>query len=757
MMNFFRRNQKIFLLTIAIISMISFTFFGTYNTPGSNEKELPNRPLVKDLKGKWIHEQDVKGLAALLEQSNGLSSGFLEKEIFETELAPVLGERYFANCKRDFQARLKKVKNYKAYAHPQASFLNADSAWNYFAPEIPSALAQLQAQSEYADVDNFLLLIKLYQLQSAFPAEMLKRVLFYQQSQISWLAQDNTLAREDLSLFRFKTAEDWFGDQFMYLVSEFILNSAAYAEQKGYRVTKEEAFAHLLQNVHQSLQTEDNKETSSQETHQYLVASLHHQGLTEAQGVELWRKALLFQRLFHDIGSSFLLDGLVQREFQAFASEKALLNIYHLPEEFRFKNFEAFLKFQTYLEAVAPKTRDLTLPTTCYSVDEIEKKYPELVQRSFSLELLHVNKAELIPQVSLKEAWDWELEEANWEILQREFPVLAKSKILNPEGRFALLEQLEPRERIKVDRFAQGKIVDLHPEWIEAAFEKQTPVQEKVGIRLEEHGVSLEGIEDGEIFLALLEDAPLKSERAKPYHGLNVFTQDKEHYYRIWVLEKPTQREVLTFKLADQLGILNRLLDKRLETAYSDIRRKEPTLFQKADGSWKPLHEMKEQVKQRVFSEVQKSLDEMYGKNKSSAADFDFYARYRFHPELTKCLQGLRSNPSNETENTEVIASQWKLLSKESEGKRKRYPEAFEMLPGHFSEVTMDHQGLQFYQLLGRQVDTQAVQSQVKEHQSLLAHEARLALMDELLEVITQKNALDLSVLIKDTHGQNAL
>lgn len=755
MMNFFRRHQKIFLFTIAIVSMISFTFFGTYRIGGGNEKELPNRPLVKDLKGKWIREQDVKGLAALLAHASGLSDGFLEKELFETGLAPILGERYFANCKRDFQERLKKVRSYVPYVHPSASFLNASSVWGYFAPEISSTLAQLQSQADHADTETFILLMKLYQLQNAFPPEMLKRILFYQQNQISWLSQDNSLMREDLALFRFKTAEDWFGDQFVYLVSEFILNAAALAEHQGYRVTKEEAFANLLQNAYQSLQS---KEDSSQESHPYLVATLHHYGLTEAQGIELWRKALLFQRLFHETGGSLILDGLTTREFNAFVSETASLNLYQLPDEFQLKNFDAFLKFQVYLEAVAPKAPALTLPVTCFSVEEIEKKYPELVERSFSLELVHVTKSELIPQVSLKEAWDWELDEANWETLQKEFPTLTRGKVPSIEGRFALLEQLEPSLRMKIDRFAQGKIVDLHPEWLEAAFQKGVPRQENVGIRMEERGVSLTGIEEGEIFLALLEDAPLKSEIETPYLALHAFSQDKENYYRIWVLEKPTQRDVLSFKTADQLGILTRLLDKRIESAYPEIRKKEPTIFQKEGGTWKPLHEVREHVKARLYPELQKNLNEMYSAHKSAPTDLDFFAHYRLHSYLSECAAYMSRHPEDHslvaTSGEKEIISQWKLVKTPSKGKRSSHPEAFEMIPGSFSRVFTEKNGhLHFYQLLGRHVDSQEVTAQVKEHQQLLALEARKELMREILKEIAEKNAIDLSHLIKDTHG----
>ena len=57
------------------------------------------------------------------------------------------------------------------------------------------------------------------------------------------------------------------GPKFTRLVAEFILNSAIVAEEKGYRVSKEEAWADLVQNASVSFQ-----DISRRARHESLLA-----------------------------------------------------------------------------------------------------------------------------------------------------------------------------------------------------------------------------------------------------------------------------------------------------------------------------------------------------------------------------------------------------------------------------------------------------------------------------------------------------
>jgi len=757
MLTFFRKYQKIVFLFTAIITIISFAFFGTQNSMGSSLKEAPNRHLVKSLDGTWISERDVKGLAYLLDSISGLSAGFLEKDLFATGLGDILAERYFANFKGDLEERLKKVKGYKPYTHPQAPFVSATGVWAHFSPEIMQVLSQIQAKAE-SSPETLKLLIKLYGAQAEFSPEMLKRVLFYQQQQLSWVTLDQNLIREDLSLFHFKSLEDWFGTQFCYMVSEVILNVAAYAEQKGYRVNKKEALSHLLHNSCETLKTYGDKEKiSSLELEQHLARVFQSAGLDQNQGIDLWRKVLLFKRLFDEVGGSLFLDPLVHKEFNSFACEKASLNLFQLPPECRLKDFRSMLKLQVYLESVAPKSNKGDIPTQFLSIEEIEKICPELVQRVYDLELIHVKKRDLLQEVSLKATWDWELEEANWNILKKEFPILARTHLDKREERFHLLEEIDPAIRLKIDTFVQGQIVDAHPEWLENAFQNNKPTKMKVGIRLEEESFPLEGIEDPAIFHACLQDAPLKSEDPEPYSALHSLSQDRENYYRIWVLEKPFQREVLTFKEANDEGLLDRLLQKRLAVAYPDIRKKEASRFQQADGSWRPLNEVQDLVGAKLYSDLLRVIDDKYNLLKKSEEGLDFYAHYRFYPFMSKIKSSLETNPLSSDwfhqEGNVDLASQWKLIKIQKEVGRSVNPEVFDMDLDQFSDIDAGlHGDINFCQLIGRRIEEKDLVEQVEKEQKLLAKEACKDLMQQILNLIAKKNAIDLSYLISDTH-----
>ena len=99
-------------------------------------------------------------------------------------------------------------------------------------PALKAEVAALQAETE-ATPAVFGHLVKLYQFQSHLHPEMLRRILIYQHQQYPWLTIDQRLSYEDLALFGFHSAADWFGRDFVDLIAEFILNAAVPRKKKG--------------------------------------------------------------------------------------------------------------------------------------------------------------------------------------------------------------------------------------------------------------------------------------------------------------------------------------------------------------------------------------------------------------------------------------------------------------------------------------------------------------------------------------------
>jgi GcvH upstream region-like protein len=747
MLDFFRKYQKIFFFFVAIVTIISFSFFGTYRAMGIDEKEIPDRTFGSKLDGSVFSEKEVKALVHLLGKSTYLIDNVIAKDFFEADLAQVLIQPYFEFLKADLEQRCKKIRQFRPYAHPQASFLNAEVMWQHFAPALAQDVSLLKSNAEEITPETWRLLTKTYLDEQAFPSEMLKRALFYQQRQFSWIAQDNDLLQTDLSLFGFHSLEDWFGERFLYLVSEFIMNASIRAEQRGYRVSSEEAYADLLQTTYQNLQAHK-ENVSSEDVLNYLRYELQASGLDQHQGTELWKKVLLFRRLFNEVGEGVFLDPLLQSKFHEFAMQKCIVDLYRLPEALHLQNFRSLLKLQVYLEAVAPKEHSLELPKTFFSVQEVEKRFPEIVQKRFKIELAHVKLEDLAHTISLRETWDFELVDENWQLLQKQFPFLGKDHPTKEE-RFKLLDRLDENTRLKVDQFARRQIILAHSEWVHNALQDAALQELALSIKTKSSSFALEGIEEAGAFVDLLERAPLKAS----FEPFEFFTQDEENYYRLRVLEKAESKEIMTFAEAMQEGILDLLLDQRLESSYPEVRKKNLSLFQQADGSWKPLKEVKDQVGAKIYSDLLKLIEENNGFDAKGIA-LETYAQYRLLPHMKAAKAGLQLNSVDTISHRDPLALQWNLIKAREEVLRSSAfilprEEVFRLAEGDFSEIAHLKEGeIAFCHLISKEKENgETAFEEIEPVKKQLANSARRTFLKELLSEIVEKKAIDFSCL----------
>src|SRR5262249_5345996 len=121
--------------------------------------------------------------------------------------------------------------------------------WAYYAPDIKSNFDSLRSYDSARSYDAFSTRLNLFVAERRFPSAYLKQFLRYQEQSHKWLAQDPNLAYQNLALFGYINVQDWFGRNFVDLVAQYIINSAKVAEQKGYKITKEEALGSLFRNA----------------------------------------------------------------------------------------------------------------------------------------------------------------------------------------------------------------------------------------------------------------------------------------------------------------------------------------------------------------------------------------------------------------------------------------------------------------------------------------------------------------------------
>lgn len=521
MLEFFRTYQRYFFLVITIVVIASFTFFGTYSTLG-NEVEREDRIVGQAVDGSSMMLSEIQKLSRFIatdrEDSAGrgmspnfCNDGVIRYDFLRARLADLLVAEYFDALKGDLEARLEKAKRYRPYAHPEAPMLSAKTVWDRFLPPLSAELAALQGEKEVGPA-VFGRLAKLYQYQSRLGPEMLRRILVYQHQQYPWLTIDQRLSYDDMALFGFHSASDWFGHNFVDLVSEFILNAAAVAEEKGYRVSLEEAKGDLVHHFVESME----KIKGELNFHHHLRML----GFDERSAAESWRKVLLFRRYFQDVGSAAFVDRLPYRDFAGYAHEMAVVEKYEWPVQL--KSARDLAEWQFYVKAVCPKGKE-ALPSGFLSVGEVEQKCPTLVETTYKAKVAEVSKRQVALRASLKDVWEWQI--SNWERLRKEFTALPK--VDGRDERFKTLEKLEPKLRAQVDLFAREGLVDQNPTWIEEAL-AGAPLVEKTWA------------------VAGNEEPVLKSEGV---------------FYRHEGLEKVDDKHILTFEKAR--GALAKLVEAR--------------------------------------------------------------------------------------------------------------------------------------------------------------------------------------------------
>lgn len=728
MMQFLRKHQKKLFLVIAVMTIASFTFFGTFST--FSAPEIPNKKIGQALDGSAIYERDLRALAQFLSLG---SSEILRSDLVETGAFSLLAERYFNEIQEDFQERLQKARGASFYSHPQAPFLNALQVWNRFSPQLAGHLKDVQSGDLSAK--TFSAYAHLYLDQQAFPPELLRTILLYEQQNYSWVSPDYQLAdARYLSLFGYQTFEEWFGSRFSDLLGKFIFNTAAIAEKKGYKVSQKEARTDLMMNCYQAVQMKSmKKEVSSREATDFMRLQFQMVGIDESRAVQLWRKVMLMHRFFHDIEQGVLLDPLPYEQFSLFADAKASVEVYQLPEALRLKDFRSMLKVQYYLEAVSPKGQQSIsdLPRQFYSVEEVEKKHPQLVISRYELEVAQASQEDILSRLSLKQTWDFEISDAGWGTLTGQFPILKKPGTESTEGRLQALDQMDHALRAKIDRYARQSILKQHPEWIEEALRSKEAEKVTVDIRSKGAVIPFNDIE---------ETAPLRQTLEKATLGeiVTFVAPGATTYYQIKVLQKPERKEIMTLQKALEHDVLGKLLDEKLEGALIEARKKDSGPYKASDGSWKSFSEVKDHVGAYVYADLLKMIS-------PTALPYDEYAAKRFEQMMQQAKTSIQEQQEASkflSEAHHELIDQWRLLKRQLEIKRSdttHLPktEMFSSPLGSWSSVATPRGGdIAFFHLLKREASDPSIYDQVQDGQKLMGRDITKQMIQTLLDEV---------------------
>lgn len=715
MLGFLRRYQRFVMATIGVVIVFSFLFFGIAGRLQGMPSSIPDKVIGRAVDGsdhKLIETENmVRFLSAdyldghLIEKRgvpNFFNDGVIRKDFLETGLGAVIAERYFEEIKTELQERFEKAKSYRAYAHPQASFLSAAAIWAQFAPQMIGQIGKVQTMEFGPKV--FDAMARVYVEQGGMNGEMMRRILYQQQQQYQ-VPQDPMLLHAELGIFGAHSLEDWFGHRFLEISAQVIAEGAAFAKQNGYHVSMQEAHADLMNNGYQYLvaHRQGHGTVEGGDVAESFKRQLQMLHMDEQSAIKIWQKVMLFRRAFNEVGMTAFVDPLMQKQFDRFAHVGKKATVYCS------QHHDPAAMIELYLQLTGEPTDSMP--------SRAKKNVPhELMEERFFVEVAHVTKAKIALAVPVKTMLSYELDGAHWSDLKAQCKSLGTAN--TREERLLELDRLGAAERANLDRYVRSKIVEKHPEWISAALDEAEFKEQTLHLILGSE--PLAGITNIDGFAQMLRTRSDK---------LSGFTDDHINYYRIRVIDGKNEKELLTFREAVEAGVMEKLLNKKLESLYPSVRDSAPDTFKKKDGSWKPWHEVKHAIASKTLDrDYKKRMDVFLKKIRGKLIDGDL--EWVAHPQESSS-EKLPPKPD--------YCEQWKLEKREELLKRSapHWYLSSDMLqhPEGWSGVLTSKRGdLYIAQLEDATHSGEATVANAKASQQLLGRKAKAKLLKTLLD-----------------------
>ncbi len=758
MLGFIRKYQKFFFAITTFIVVISFCFFGVARNIPSNETSEKDIVLGHAIDGSKMHSKQIRLLSRFLasdrfdapflrgEIVNFFNDGVIKRDLLESSISNHLVQMYFSEIEGELQKKIPKFQSFRPYSHPLMPQIGVEGIYANFMPQLSKNLTKLRNHPR-ADSDFFAILAKIYVDHSRIQPEMLRKILYYQQNQMGSI--DPHLETEELTLFHARSLEDWFGKKFIDLCSQFIYNAALHAKKRGFKVSYSQARADFMQKGYNALyEMQGSQQLSNEEFTNYTLKILSFLGLTEREAVECWQQVMLFRLSLQDIAGSVSLDDLTFHDFFHHSYKEWAYDVYHLPSQFILRDFWEVLELQTYLRSTAKHPGMIDLPSQSLSINQILDKAPELIERRYETEITQTNLDEVAERISLKEMWQWQIE--NWENLVKIFPRLGQCSSTSDEDRLEFLETFSKQSQL--DGYSRKEIVKKHPEWIKDALHQQQPTSKILSIP-EKGFLPIEGAEDKNQLISLLESSFSSGE------AIETLSFDHLNYYHIKVSNRKAEKEVLTFQEAKEKGILRNLLEEKLQKAYQIKQSQNPEKLCDAEGKQYDFEEIKEELGLELFQSTFRKLDQLITKIGGKINHRNDYAKYRLYPwvmQLKKSfVESAESNDltsqNNELSDMPAWAEQFQLTKDPKtislKDRPNWLPDQVFSLPEQSTTDLFLYEGSfpAFIQVVSRKSSDQNKICEKKfESQHLLIDEAKQEFAKKLIDEFYTSNAIHL-------------
>ena len=727
MLRFFRKHQRFFFIIIAFFIIVTFAFFGT-NTSLREVKKVKDKQIAVALDGSKIKLSDIDVLSYFIAtdssdtsvsqnslRPNLFNDGVLRNDFIQSGLAKALFEKYFDKLKPSLKRQFTKVQSFTPYSHFYNSDISAKSVWENFNPTILEKLNEIQKEKEVS-IKFVSLLIDLYLEEMKFPSEYLKRILIYQERQSKSRQQDIRLYQDDLSLFGFKNAMEWFGKDFLDLVSQVIINSSVVASQNGYKVSESETLLDMTQNFKTSLKKYQFKGSINEEYSKQLKML----SLNEKSAVKAWRRVLLFRRYFEDVSNNVLVDNLAYKDFVSFALKRACINKYTLPSYLKINNFNDLMHLEMYLKATTDSDDFVqNLPNKFLSVNEIEKKHPELIEKKYLINVKETNLEKASLKIKVRDMYQWQLENKNWAKLKNKFFFLKNAK--SKEERLVFLDKLDFEKRSKLDAFSRKEMMSENPNFIKNALLDAKVNKLEVFISAKNSKLPFK-----------LKTPSKLTKLFETRDKIENYSEDQNTFYSFHIVKRNDEKHLISYEKAKNSKVIDSVLNEFLKEKYTLLKQENPERFENS------FEASKKDIFMTSFPKVLEKL-QAHSKDKS----LDSLAKYRLYSYFQNTLAKLKENPKYLFEINEM----WRLKEEKIELARTKKPnwiekQSFAMKEKSFSKINITKSDNFEFIYLDHFDTSDAIRDKVAIAKRAIAFETSELLLKQLMKTFDREDLI---------------
>lgn len=513
MLFLFRKYQKIIFALVAVTVISSFVFFGAYQVLVPSKK-VESKVLFTTLEKEPVTQTEFSALKTFLSYEsipeiksapfgNFLNEDLLTQEFLSQEIGFLLLDRYRELFEQQLQEKDQHEKEFMAYVHPSNPMITAQQVWKFLSPQVPELLEQTQRLSTL-EKQGFEAKTKLYLAGKQCPGYMLARFLRYFEQQYNVEKPDPWLAKEQIPMFGYRNLEDWFGSHYLDFLTRLVFEVASLAKKKGYQVTLDEARSDLLVKAEKTFEeTKESLPKMIRNPSDFYYTQLRLFQIPEELFLNVWTKVLSFKKFVDDLSAAVCLDHFVAEQVNTYAYQGYAVEKIMMPKELCFRNGRQLQLFETYLSFAAElKEHPLALPKAFLPIEEVVEKAPFLVARPCEVSYRMLNKRTLMSKIPLTDLWKWQSSDEGFAKLVESCSFL--NGLESSEDRLAVIDQLEAKDRNKVNEIASFALIDQNPSLIEQGLQEARSETKRFFLH-DQIALPFPGILDKEAFWMALE------------------------------------------------------------------------------------------------------------------------------------------------------------------------------------------------------------------------------------------------------------